>query len=53
MPNPNRQDQPAEGGRETVERALQKQSELKPDDKPQAGTRSGAKSRDKKTDKSR
>lgn len=27
MPNPNEHDQPAEGGREVVERALQKQSE--------------------------
>lgn len=30
MPNPNAHDQPAEGGQEQVERALQKQSEPPP-----------------------
>lgn len=39
MPNPNAHDQPAEGGREDVERALQKsETPLKPRDDKQKNT---------------
>jgi hypothetical protein len=36
MPNPNAHDQPAEGGSEEVERALQKQSEPPPKPRSEA-----------------
>jgi hypothetical protein len=48
MPNPNRHDQPAEGGVEAVEHTLQKQSETKPADKP--ATEPDRKPRDNKVD---
>jgi hypothetical protein len=53
MPNPNRYDQPAEGGRETVERALQKQSQSKSGSKPPVNAPSRTKSQDNKDHKQR
>ncbi len=53
MPHPNQSDQPAEGGRETVERALQKQSEPKPTAKSGNAAEGKRKPRDNKADKQR
>lgn len=51
MPHPNQFDQPAEGGPEVVERALQKQSEPKP--KSGDAAENDRKPRDNKANKQR
>ncbi len=53
MPHPNQFDQPAEGGPEIVERALQKQSEPKPASKSGNAAERDRKPRKDKADKQR
>lgn len=50
MPNPNRHEQPAEGGVEQVEGALQKQSEPKPQPRKEPNTNTP---KERKTDETR
>ncbi len=51
MPNPNRHDQPAEGGVEAVEHTLHKHSEPKPAKRFSDAAESDGKQRDNKADK--